>query len=508
MTTVSVWIPGDQLLLQHPAIQIAEEQTTREQIHIILIESLERLRLFPYQRKKIVLLLSAMRHYADRLRTEGYQVDYIQAKSFVEGLQEHARRIQPQQLITMAASEYDTRYLQQKELEKLIGIPVTVVANTQFLVELYSPFANRKETRHAVMEPFYRAMRQHYGILMDGKESPSGGRWNYDELNREPLPRQLSVPPIVTFAPDSITQEVIELVNTFENGVGTTTHFEYAVTHEQAQQALNDFIECRLSRFGPYEDAMSTQGSVLYHAQISLYMNIGLLDTMEILQAAEAAYRQEQVPIQSVEGFIRQILGWREYMYWQYWQQMPDLRTANSWNAQRPMPQMFWDGQTRMNCIKHVATRVLDSGYSNHIERLMVVCNFCQLAGVKPYDVAAWFLSCYFDAYDWVVLPNVIGMGLNADNGRTTSKPYIASGKYIDRMSNYCKGCTYSPNKRTGPDACPFNFLYWNFLIENETRLRAGRSNQNVLGLRHINDQERLEIIQEARQFLQDTLQF
>jgi deoxyribodipyrimidine photolyase-related protein len=208
--------------------------------------------------------------------------------------------------------------------------------------------------------------------------------------------------------------------------------------------------------------------------------------------------------INSVEGFVRQVLGWREYIERQYWRQMPGLRTANAWGATRPMPGMFWDGRTEMACIRRVVGRVIETGYSHHIERLMIVCNFCLLAGIDPGAVAEWFLAFYIDAYEWVVLPNVIGMGLNADGGRTATKPYIASANYINKMSDYCRGCRYDPARRTGPDACPYNFLYWSFLIEHEAMLRANpRLGPAVLGLARIGGTERQDLREQAARFLE-----
>ncbi|MFN3983294.1 MAG: cryptochrome/photolyase family protein, partial [Caldilinea sp.] len=224
---------------------------------------------------------------------------------------------------------------------------------------------------------------------------------------------------------------------------------------------------------------------------------------LEMAARAEQAYHDGVAPLASVEGFIRQIIGWREYIYWQYWQQMPGLLHANGWQHIRAMPQLFWDGDTDMNCLKHVVARVIESGYSHHIERLMVICNFCMLAGVDPAAVNAWFLSFYVDAYEWVVTPNVIGMGLNADGGRTATKPYIASANYINKMSDYCVGCCFDPKIRSGEGACPFNVLYWNFLLEHEETLRANpRFGPAVLGLKHLAPGERSEIQRQAVRFL------
>ncbi|GAC1372341.1 MAG: cryptochrome/photolyase family protein [Ktedonobacteraceae bacterium] len=502
---VSVWVLGDQLLLRHAAIEEAVERVGQDDVRVVFIESIARIRQLPYQKKKLVLLLSAMRHYAEQLRAQGYTVDYIHANSFGEGLQQHVRRHRSQALMTMAASEYDTRKWQQEELEQVVGVPVTVVRGSQFLVDDYNPIPHPQPGKRYVMENFYRDMRRHFGVLLEGDGTPVGGQWNYDKLNRESLPASFDAPAPPAFEPDEITREVIELIDEHEDGIGSASDFALPVTHEQAQALFDDFLSHRLADFGPYEDAMSTRESGLYHSQVSAYMNIGLLDPLEMIQAAEGVYRNGAASINSVEGFVRQVLGWREYMYWQYWQQMPDLRTANGWQGTRKMPLMFWNGRTEMNCIRHVAQRVLATGYNNHIERLMVVCNFCLLAGIIPAEVAEWFLSCYFDAYDWVVLPNVVGMGMNSDGGYTATKPYIASANYINKMSDYCSDCHFSPKQRTGPNACPFNFLYWNFLIKNEQKLRANpRLGPNVLSLRHIREGERTMITEEAQAFLNE----
>lgn len=497
---VLVWILGDQLLNEHPAIRAAEE-TDPAELSIVLIESSGRKRHLPYQRKKLVLLLSAMRHYASRLRDSGYRVDYVSAESFEAGLRDAIAATGATRLFTMAASEYDTRQMQQG-LETTFKLSTTVLPNSQFLVEQFTP-PSKSAAKRSVMEPFYRSMRRYFGVLVDSGESPVGGEWNMDRQNREPLPANISIPPLPHFAPDDITQKVMEQVERDDHGVGTTEDFALAVTHEQAEQALEHFLRHRLAKFGPYEDAMSAQDGVLFHSLISPYINIGLLEPLPVIRAAEQAYHDGDAPINSVEGFIRQILGWREYIYWQYWQQMPELRTANAWEATRPMPQFLWDGKTNMRCLQHVVERLLATGYTHHIERLMLVCNFCLLAGIDPTEVAEWFLVMYIDAYDWVVLPNVIGMGLNADNGRTATKPYIASANYINKMSDYCGTCRYNPRKRHGEDACPYNALYWDFLIRHEVRLRSNpRMGPNVLSLKHLDDDERSAVRKAARTFL------
>lgn len=500
---ISVWVLGDQLLRMHPAIRAAEAAVGRARVRIVLVESDARIAERPYQRKKIVLLLSAMRHYARMLRAQGYLVDEIGAPSFAAGLRQHLAHHQADRLVTMAAAEYDTRQFQQSALPDLLGIPVEILPNTQFLTGDYQPFPAIPPTRRVVMEQFYRAMRRRFKLLLEPDGAPAGGEWNYDRLNRRPLPRTIAPPPLPRFAPDAITAQVMQEVAARENGVGTVAGFDLAVTHEQAAAALDDFITRRLALFGPYEDAMSTAHDALFHSMLAPYINIGLLEPMQMARAAEAAYRAGQVPLQSAEGFVRQVIGWREYIYWQYWRLMPELRHANHWNAMRPLPRFFWNGATDMRCLRHVVERAAASGYTHHIERLMLVCNFCLLAGVRPAEVNDWFLAHYIDAYDWVMQPNVMGMGLNADGGLIATKPYIASAAYINKMSDYCGACRYDPKARTGPSACPFNTLYWNFLIQHETALRANpRLGPAVLGLARLDDAERVAVTRQATAFL------
>ncbi len=455
---ISVWIPGDQLLPDHPALQAAATLTDRAHIRVLLVESTQRLTKLPYQRKKLVLLLSAMRHYAEELRAAGYTVDYRQAESAGAGLRAHVAAWQPQRLFTMATAEYRGRILQQR-LARLLGAPVTVLPNTQFLTGRYNPYPQPRNK--VVLEHFYRAQRRYWGLLLDAQGEPLGGAWNFDRENRRPLPRTgLAIPSPLRFAPDALTQQVMKDVASLPNGVGRVDGFDLGVTRQDAEAAFDDFLRHRLANFGPYEDAMSQHSAVLFHSLLSPYMNIGLLDPLTMARRAEQAYHAGQAPLASVEGFIRQIVGWREYIYWQYWQQMPGLLHANGWRHTRPLPGFFWSGATEMKCLHQVIERVITLGYSHHIERLMVICNFCMLAGIDPAAVNAWFLTCYVDAYEWVVTPNVIGMGLNADGGQTATKPYIASANYIHKMSDYCTGCRFNPKVRTGADACPFNVLY------------------------------------------------
>jgi deoxyribodipyrimidine photolyase-related protein len=500
MAKRTIWILGDQLLDQHPALQAALEEVDLGEVVILFIESTQKIQQRLYQRKKLVLLLSAMRHYAQELRGRRIEVDYIQADSFMEGLQKHIQKYQPERLLTMAAASYQGRR-QQHALQDRLGVEVEVIPNTQFLMGKYDPIPDPDPGKRYVMENFYRAMRKHFDVLMkDGK--PLGGQWNFDKENRERLPKDLELPADPSFRPDRITREVMAEVAEFPDHVGSVDNFQYAVTRKQATQAFQHFLEQKLPDFGPYEDAMTVRSHSLFHSVLSPYLNIGLLDPMELIKSVEDAYTEGVAPLNSVEGFIRQVLGWREFMYWQYWRLMPGMLEMNAWEAHRPLPDFVWTGETDMACLQHAISRALDTGYNHHIERLMLLCNFFMLTGTAPKAVNDWFLTVYIDAYDWVMPPNVIGMGLNADGGLIATKPYIASANYINRMGEFCRECHYNHRERTGEGACPYNFLYWNFILQHEKRLRSNpRTSRSVLGLRHLSEEERVQVRGQAERF-------
>jgi deoxyribodipyrimidine photolyase-related protein len=494
----SVWILGDQLLKQHPALTLAEDEVGRDRLGVVLVESQSRARRLPYQRKKLVLLFSAMRHFAAKLREQGYQVDILCAPDMFNGLRQHVSDWQPERIYCMAASEYNGQQF-QNQLETRLDIPVKLVPNTQFLTGRFNPIPQPQTGKRYVMENFYRTMRVHFDLLMAPDGGPIGGQWNYDAQNRRPLPKGIQPPERIRFEPDAVTTQVMKEVADLDGGVGTVQGFDLAVTHQDAWLAFIDFLDHRLGEFGPYEDAMSSHSGALFHSVLSPYLNIGLLEPLSLVQHTEARFHDGQAPLQSVEAFIRQIIGWREFIYWQYWRQMPDLKSANFWNSYRSLPNFFWDANTEMNCLQQVIERALNSGYTHHIERLMVASNFCLLAGINPQQANDWFTACYIDAYEWVMLPNVLGMGLFADGGVTATKPYIASANYINRMSDYCAACRYIPKASHGQSACPFNLLYWNFLIQHETLLRKNpRMGPNVLSLGRIGAEERRLIQQQA----------
>ncbi len=500
--TVTVWILGDQLLTDHPALTLAEEQNDRDQVIVLMIESEARTRRFPYQLKKLVLLFSAMRHYAEQLRSSGYQVDYRISSTTPRAIADHIRNHHPKEMITMAASEYAGRGFQQ-HLTKSLKIPTSIIPNTQFLIGRHNPYPEPKPGKRYVLEGFYRRIREHFGLLMEANGEPRGGQWNFDKENRRRLPRSAQPAPPKAFEPDAITLEVMAEVDRKFPGVGQVQGFDLAVTHKDAQAAAEDFFEVRLRDFGAYEDAMSSENDTIYHSKLSPYLNIGLLEPLSLAKEAERRLDDGQAPLNSVEGFVRQVVGWREYIYWQYWRLMPEISDSNYWEATRSLPNFFWDGNTNLNCLSHVIARALRDGYNHHIERLMVLSNFCLLAGIKPDEVNEWFLKVYIDAYEWVMLPNVFGMGLYADGGQIGTKPYISSANYINKMSDYCPNCSFNRKLRTGEEACPFNYLYWNFILENEERLRSNpRMGRSMLGLRHINHKDRQKIQDQAIEFL------
>ena len=321
------------------------------------------------------------------------------------------------------------------------------------------------------MEFFYREMRRGHGVLME-EDQPAGGRWNFDAENRKAMPRGVVPPTTPSFPPDAITLAVIQMVERlFGDHFGSIENFSLPVTAEQAALALDHFVTERLPGFGDWQDFMRTGDPVLFHALISTSLNLGLLDPLSVCRAAEAAWREGLAPLNAVEGFVRQVLGWREYVRGIYWLNMPEYGRRNALGATRMLPDFYWTGETRMNCIAQVVRDTHANAYAHHIQRLMVTGNFALLAGLDPDHVDEWYLIVYADAYQWVEMPNVRGMALFADGGIMGSKPYAASGAYINRMSDYCGRCGYDPKQSVGPRACPFNALYWDFIDRNAQRL-------------------------------------
>ncbi|MEM9810466.1 MAG: cryptochrome/photolyase family protein, partial [Pseudomonadota bacterium] len=410
--------------------------------------------------------------------------------------------LSPTSLITTECGEYR---LHQEILSWEERLPCTVeIRDDDRFLSSKDDFAQWAEGRKQLrMEYFYREMRKKTGLLMEGDE-PVGGQWNFDQDNRKKLPKGYEAPEPTLPVQRAAVQEVLELVNDrFADHFGTLDNFRYAVTRDGALQVLDAFIEERLPAFGDYQDAMATGEDFLNHSLISAYLNVGLLTPMEICQAAEEAYRDDRVPLNAVEGFIRQVIGWREYVRGLYWYKMPDYRKTNALKADRPLPEFYWTGETKMHCVAEAVRNTRDHAYAHHIQRLMVLGNLALLLGVAPEEINEWFLIVYADAYEWVELPNVHGMAIWADGGVVGSKPYAASGAYINRMSNYCSSCAYNVRGKSGEEACPFNYLYWDFVMRNEKKLRGNpRMGMIYKNLDRKTDEEKKDIRSSADDFL------
>jgi len=475
---VLVPILGDQLSLTLSSL----EGLSAAEATILMMEVWDEATYVRHHKQKIVLIFSAMRHFAEELRTAGFEVDYVRLDdpantgSFTGEVARACERHAPREVRVTEASEWR---VQQALLEwdDRLPCPVRLLPDTRFIASHADFRAFADGRNHLTMEYFYRAMRRKTSLLMDG-DKPTGGVWNLDADNREPPPKngsaELKSPPAPKFAPDAVTQEVIELVRArFPDHFGDLEPFGWPVTRAEALQAAEAFFAQRLALFGPYQDAIVHGSDDLYHSMLSTSLNIGLLDSLELCEAAEAEYRKGRAPLNSVEGFIRQIIGWREYVRGFYWYTIPGLAEANELDAHRPLPEFFWTGETDMRCLADCIRTTREDAHAHHIQRLMVLGNFCLIAGISPRAVQDWYLAVYADAFEWVELPNVAGMVLYADGGRLATKPYAASGNYINTMSNYCKGCRYKVSQKTGPDACPFNPLYWHFMDANRSRLES-----------------------------------
>ena len=425
----------------------------------------------PHHPKKIAFTFSAMRKFAAELEAAGWRVAYTRYDD-----QENAGSI-PGELIKRAETFGATEVLATEPGEwRLISaledcpVPVHLFEDTRFLAshKVFESWAEgRKQLR---MEYFYREMRRATGLLMDG-DKPLGDKWNFDHDNRKPAPGDVTADGPLRFEPDETVRAVLDLVaREFPNNFGQLEPFWFATDRAQARRALDHFITDALPLFGDYQDAMLREEAFLYHSVLSTYLNAGLLSPLEICHAAEATYRDGAAPLNAVEGFIRQIIGWREFVRGIYFHKGPDYTKNNFLEHKRPLPSAYWGGKTNMACVSAAVQQTEDEAYAHHIQRLMVTGNFALLAGIDPHAVHEWYLAVYSDAYEWVEAPNVIGMSQFADGGVVGSKPYVSSGVYINRMSDYCKKCTYSVQDKTGEKACPYNLLYWDFLIRHRDR--------------------------------------
>lgn len=498
------FILGDQLTHDLASLQDCDKDADT----LWMCEVREEATYVKHHKKKIAFLFSAMRHFAKELEEKGYNIHYTHyedkdnAGSFTNEVKRAVDKVKPDKIIVTFPGEY--RVLQEmKSWEDSFGIPVEIKEDDRFLSQPEEFEDWKKDYKEARMEYFYRMMRKKHDVLMKGKD-PEGGQWNYDSENRKPPKEGLNIPKPYMGQNDEITDKVLRLVaDKFDDHFGDLEPFYFAVTRDQALYALDKFIEERLPTFGDYQDAMVEGEPWMYHAHIGFYMNCGLLKPLEIIRKAEASYEAGDAPLNAVEGFIRQILGWREYMRGMYWTRMPEFSQENFLEADRKLPEFFWTGQTKMNCLRQCVLDTKKYAYAHHIQRLMVLGNFALLAGIHPDEINEWFLIVYADAYEWVELPNVSGMSQFADGGVIASKPYISSGTYINKMSDYCKNCSYSVSKKNGDKACPFNYLYWDFLSRHKSKLE----NNQRLGLVYNNlskmdEEKRRAIHDDAKRFL------
>jgi deoxyribodipyrimidine photolyase-related protein len=476
--TVGIWVLGDQLNLAQSALVSADPAAAR----VLLVESTSVLQRRAYHRQKLVLVWSAMRHFASELRTAGWMVDLAESESFGAAVRDWITTAGISELRVMEPADRGFR----EAIEALrLPLPLHWIASNAFLWSREDFAAWAQGYKQLRLELFYREGRRRFGVLMQGEgkaAQPLGGQWNFDAENRKPPPKGLKGPEALWFEPDAITQSVMVKLQRIdqeraEAGLpplpGELEPFRWAVTREQALAVLEHFIATRLEGFGPFQDAMVSGEPTLWHALLSPYLNLGLLHPLEVIRRLEQAGLEQQMPLAGLEGVIRQILGWREYTHGLYHWFGADYPALNHFGADQPLPQSFEQlGGSGLNCLDSVLAELRSNGYAHHIQRLMVLANYGLIAGLDPQALTAWFHRMFIDGHDWVMQTNVIGMGLFADGGRLASKPYAASGNYINRMSTYCKGCSFDVKQRHGPKACPFNSLYWDFLARHAKSLR------------------------------------
>lgn len=463
---------GDQLSLNLTSLRAGDKARDI----VVMAEVADEATYVRHHKKKIAFLFSAMRHFAAELEVAGWTVRYVRLDdpdnggSFTSEVERLAHEIKARSIVVTEPGEWRVREI-IGTWEQVTGLPVTILPDERFICARHEFGAWAHGRRSLRMEFFYREMRRKTGLLMNGEE-PEGGRWNFDSENRKPAKADLFIPKPLQFAPDAMTRGVLDLVaKRFGTHFGDLEPFWFAVTRKDAERQLKQFLKHGLAQFGDYQDAMLLSEPFLYHSILSPYINCGLLDPLDVCRRVEKEFRAGRAPLNAAEGFIRQIIGWREYIRGIYWLKMPDYIEGNFLDAKRPLPAFYWTGDTDMACLKAAVGQTKSEAYAHHIQRLMVTGNFALIAGFDPKQVHEWYLAVYADAYEWVEMPNTIGMSQFADGGLLGSKPYAASGNYINKMSDYCGSCRYDVKKRTGPGACPFNALYWDFLDRNADKL-------------------------------------
>ena len=500
-----ILILGDQLDLRSSALKGFDPQKDE----ILMVESANEAQYVWSHKAKIALFLSAMRHFAIELEKLGYPLTYIKNSPLpiVEVLKEQILRRKIKCLVCIEPGEW--RLKQSIEaLSKELGIRLEMLEDEHFYCsrkEFVEWAANKKEFR---LEYFYRLMRKTHQILIESNGEPVGGQWNFDQDNRKSYPKKgpgiIDAP--MYFEVDEITQEALDFVSkTYPDHPGSLESFHWPVSRQQALKALDYFVEYRLRNFGVYQDAMWTDTPFGWHSILSSSLNLKLLNPREVVDAVLVAWKKYSLDLSTVEGFIRQVLGWREFVRGMYFLDMPQMAKDNYYKHDRPLPKWYWTGHTNMSCMQDAIGQTLKYGYAHHIQRLMVTGNFALLAEILPQAVCEWYLAIYVDAIEWVELPNTAGMALFANGGRFTSKPYIASGAYIKRMSNYCSTCKYKPEVRYGKEACPITTLYWNFLIKHREQFESSpRTRLMTANLKRISDEDQKEIVVHAKKLLND----
>ena len=465
-----LYVPFDQL---HRRYGILKSANPQEDL-IVMVESKRMTTGDQWHKVRLYFLISSARHFAEELKTEGFTVHYVQAETTEVGL----KKIQELENLPIYACEQSS-YRLTKSLENL---GATFLENDFFLTPRKLFFQWAEKQKSFVMENFYRAQRIRLNILVEGVK-PVGGEWNFDKENRLPPPKNYTFPPYLVHSPDSIDTDVAHQLH-------ITAPTDWATSRSGALKVLKNFLDNHFAHFGPFEDAMTTENWALHHSLLSPYINNGLLHPSEVIAEALKRYKKGDIPIASCEGFIRQIIGWREYINGMYWFLGEEYKENNHLSANRKLLPLFTNSSsTKMNCVKNVINDIENRAWTHHIPRLMVLSNLALITGTNPQEFLDWMRRTFIDASDWVMVPNVIGMGLHADNGKMMTKPYAAGGAYISRMSNYCSQCSYDPKLRTGETACPFTTLYWDFLDRHkETFKKNHRMSQQVFGIGRLKD--------------------
>lgn len=451
------------------------ENFDKKQDYILFIEPAEFFFKSNHHKKKLVFILSSFRNYAEELKKENYNILYEKIEDNVQRdtiniiCDKYLKEYHIEKLTFIEPSDYDL----EQNIKKIKHEKEILIDNSFYCNKLeFKKWAEAQ--KNILMENFYRYLRKKHNILIENNK-PTGGKWNFDSMNRESINKKTMIKKQNLYFPENnFIKKIIKVVDTFfKDNIGNTSNYNFGYTKKDAKLRINYFFKNHLKEFGKFQDAMVEENEYINHSIISMYLNNGLLKPKDVIDSSiDFAKKNQDIPLNSLEGFIRQILGWREFIRGIYWLKMPNYKESNFFSFNKKIPGFYWDYKTNMNCIKQSVKNTIDNSYAHHIQRLMILGNFALLAHIDPKEVQDWFLCVYADAYEWVEMPNVIGMALFADGGVFSTKPYIASGNYINKMSNYCQNCIYNQKTKIEEDSCPFNYLYWNFLIKNQKELK------------------------------------